>query len=530
MAKSAVEADRGAIFQSTTIMKNSGTSRSIWMETARRPDFTALDRDTEADVIVVGAGIAGLTTAYLLGREGRTAIVLDGGLIASGESERTTAHLASAMDDRFIELERRHGAQGARLAAESHAAAIARIEAIVTEERIACGFERLDGYLFAPPHGSRELLESELAAAHRAGLSDAELVARAPWRTFNTGPALRFPNQAQFHPLHYLSALAAAVVRDGGKIHAHTQVVEIEGKKRVHVRTADGHSVTANAIVIATNSPINDRVVLHTKQMPYRTYVIGAPVPAGEVPRALYWDTADPYHYVRLADGSDSEDILIIGGEDHRTGQDKNSTDRHARLERWARERFPIRDVSFRWSGQVMEPVDCLAFIGRNPADHDNVFVATGDSGQGMTHGTLAGMIISDLIGGRSNPWSDLYDPSRKSALRDAVEFLRDGANLAGQYAKWITAGEVGSETEVRVGCGAIIRRGASKVALYRDNGGQLHECSAVCPHLGGIVSWNDAEKTWDCPVHGSRFDPYGKVVNGPAKSDLQATSAAAKP
>lgn len=504
---------------------HSGTSASVWMATATPTEFAPTSASTQADVVVVGAGMSGLTTAYLLGREGQSVVVLDSGPIWSGETERTTAHLANAMDDRFVELERIHGPDGARLAAESHGAAIDRIERIVHEERIDCGFERVDGFLFAPSQGWSELLDAELAAAHRAGLTGAELVERAPLPAFNTGPAIRFPDQAQFHPTRYLNALANAILRDGGRIHDHTHVTAIQGGDQAHVRTSGGHTVHARSVVIATNSPVNDRIALHTKQAAYRTYVIGAVVSAGSIPQALYWDTADPYHYVRLTAGPGGEDLLIVGGEDHRTGQADDGGERHARLERWARERFPIQEVTFRWSGQVLEPVDGLGFIGRNPMDEENVYVVTGDSGQGMTHGTLAGMILTDLIVGRENHWASLYDPSRASGLREPREFGQDNANIALQYAKWLTAGEVEDESRIQPGTGAVIRRGLLKVAVYRDEQGRLHECSAICPHLGGIVSWNGAEKTWDCPVHGSRFDCYGKVINGPAARDLDAAA-----
>jgi glycine/D-amino acid oxidase-like deaminating enzyme/nitrite reductase/ring-hydroxylating ferredoxin subunit len=505
-------------------MKHSGNTESVWMATASRPEFAPLTQDTRADVVVVGAGIAGLTTAYLLGREGKSVIVLDSGPIISGETERTTAHLASAMDDRFLELERLHGIEGARLAAQSHAAAIDLIELIVRDENIDCGFRRLDGYLFAADDESLEMLEDELAAARRAGLTETRPVQRAPLPLVDTGPALLFPNQGQFHPLRYLAALASVITRGGHRICPETRVTEIAGGDHAHVRTAAGHVVQAGAIVIATNSPINDRVVIHTKQSAYRTYVIGAPVPRDAVPTALYWDTADPYHYVRLTAGEGDNDLLIVGGEDHRTGQADDAENRYASLEKWTRQRFPIGDITYRWSGQVLEPVDCLGFIGRNPMDEPNVFVATGDSGQGMTHGTIAGMIITDLIIGRRNPWTQLYDPSRQSGSRDLGEFVKDGANIALQYVKWLTPGESSEEETLQAGCGRVIRRGATKVAIYRDEAGEIHECSAVCPHLGGIVSWNSEEKSWDCPVHGSRFDRFGAVINGPAKSNLEPT------
>jgi Rieske Fe-S protein len=214
-------------------------------------------------------------------------------------------------------------------------------------------------------------------------------------------------------------------------------------------------------------------------------------------------------------------DILIVGGEDHKTGQKDDANKRYAWLERWTRTRFPmIEDIAFRWSGQVMEPVDGLAFIGRNPLDDDNVFIATGDSGNGMTHGTIAGILLTDLIIGRENEWATLYDPSRIT-LRAAVEFAKENLNVAAQYTDLVTPGEVDSADEVKAGEGAVVRRGLSKVAVYRDEQNVLHERSAVCVHLGCIVNWNSEEKTWDCPCHGSRYDALGKVIQGPANGDL---------
>jgi len=486
------------------------------------PEFPSLTADTQADVAIVGGGIAGLTTAYQLQRAGKSVIVLEGGELASGESARTTAHLSCALDDRYTKLERLHGPQGARLAAESHAAAITTIEHLAKLENIDCGFTRLDGYLFFSTLAELRGLEAELAAAHRAGLNDVELVTRAPLPSFNTGRVLRFPNQAQFHPLAYLAGLARAITRDGGRIFTHTHVTKVQSGRCYRLQTAGGATVTASAVVIATNSPVNDRVVVHTKQAPYRTYVIGARIPRHAVPLALYWDTADPYHYVRLQPGinDDEHDILIVGGEDHKTGQADDHAARYHRLEQWTRERFPISDVAFRWSGQVMEPVDGLGFIGRNPADTDNIYIATGDSGHGMTHGTIAGSLLTDLIMGRKNAWASLYNPGRVTTGA-TPEFAREGINTAAQYTDWLTPGTVRHENEVPINSGAILRRGLTKLALYRDEGGQLHECSAVCPHLGGIVHWNGDEKTWECPVHGSRFDRFGKVINGPSISDL---------
>ena len=499
---------------------DAGRTSSLWMaevDLALRP---ALAADAEADVCVVGAGIAGLTTAYLLAREGRTVVVIDDGAVAGGESSRTTAHLVSAVDDRFFELERLHGEKGARLAAESHAAAVDAIERIARELGIDCDFERLDGYLFDPPGTKDSVLDRELDAARRAGLT-VEKVPRAPLRDYDTGPALRFANQGQFHPLKYYAGLVRGIEAAGGRIHGATHAEDFTGGARAQVKTATGRTVTARALVIATNSPVNDRVVVHTKQAPYRTYVVAAPVPAGSVPRALYWDTEDPYHYVRLQRHDATSDMLIVGGEDHRTGQADDADDRYARLEAWTRGRFPqAGPFPHRWSGQVLEPADRLAFIGRNPMDADNVYIVTGDSGNGITHGTIAGLLITDLVVGRPNPWADLYDPSRRS-LRAAKEFVRENVQSQVGYAGWVTGGEVDSVDAIKPGEGALVRRGLRKIAASRDAAGKLTECSAVCPHLGCIVEWNSGEKTWDCPCHGSRYAADGHVVNGPAKDGL---------
>lgn len=512
--------------------ESSGLSRSLWMEIETEAGESSIPADLHADVCVVGAGIAGMSVAYLLTRQGKSVVVLDDGPIGGGQTQRTTAHLSNAIDDRYFEMERLHGVQGARLAAESHTAAIDRIEAIVAEERIDCDFERLDGYLFLAPEHSEDILDRELAAVHRAGLADVERLPRAPISRFRTGPCLRFPRQGQFHPLRYLNGLAAAVRRDGGKIYTGVHAESIAGGTPGTVKIANGPTVSADSVVAATNSPVNDLVAIHTKQAPYLTYAIGAIVPQGSVAKGLYWDTLDPYHYVRLQSEPSGQnigsgrpgmrrDILIVGGEDHKTGQTHDQKDRYGRLEAWARERFPmIENVPYLWSGQVMETVDGLGFIGRNPLDKPNVFIATGDSGMGMTHGTIAGILISDLILGRDNPWTHLYEPARKP-LRALKEFAKENLNVARQYADWVTAGEVGSVDEMKNESGALIRRGLSKFAVYRDAQGAVHECSAVCPHLGCLVDWNDAEKTWDCPCHGSRFDRFGKVLNGPANRDL---------
>jgi glycine/D-amino acid oxidase-like deaminating enzyme/nitrite reductase/ring-hydroxylating ferredoxin subunit len=495
---------------------------SLWSTTSKEPSLPTLDKNIDADVCIVGAGIAGMTTAYLLAREGKSVVVLDKSQIGSGETAHTTAHLSNVIDAGYRKIEVLHGAKGAQLVAQSHTAAIAQIESIVADEKTDCDFERLDGYLFFPEGDPQKPLQEEWQAAKRAGLQVRKL--RQSPVDLKFGPCLRFPQQAQFHPLKYLVGLARAIKRMNGRLFSETEAKEIKGGKTVKIHTKGRAIVSAGAVVVATNTPINDWGKIYTKQEPYRTYAIGAPIPAGSIARALYWDTEDPFHYVRLqrihAKGK-TQDLLIIGGEDHKTGQAEGIEGRFARLANWGRKHFPgIKEIAFRWSGQVMESIDDLAFIGRNPKDDPNVYIVTGDSGVGITHGTIAGILLRDLIVGRDNPWVTLYDPARKTP-RPAASFPRENPKAGGEYAHWLTPGEVGTVEEIKPGMGAVIRRGSSKFAVSRDDKGSLHVRSAVCSHLGCIVSWNSTEHTWDCPCHGSRFTPDGKLLNGPALGPL---------
>ena len=502
-------------------MKTPAHTLSLWADTPL--DFSApmLRDDTSADVCIVGGGMAGVLTAYLLSRENVNVVLLEAGDFGSGETLRTTAHLANAIDDRFYNLERWHGRDAARLAAESHGAAIDLLEQIARDENIECDFRRLDGYLFCADEHPVDRLRDEYAAARRAGLQDVEMVRSLP-SFFPPGrSALRFPRQAQFSPQLFLHGVLKCLEPQGVRIFAQTHVTEVQERPELCVVTETGARVRAGAVVVATNSPINNRVTLHTKVAPYRTYAIAAKIPAGSVAPALYWDTADPYHYVRTSPGQDGSDLLIVGGEDHKTGQDQHPEHAFDSLERWTREHFPNAGATvYRWSGQVMETLDGLAFIGLNPGSEGRCYVVTGDSGMGMTHSAIAGKLLTDLIQNRKNPWQELYDPARKP-LTAAFTYAKENFNMARQYLDWAKPHEKDDATEVQPNEGCVVQRGLHKVALYRAPDGTLHEHSAVCPHLGCIVSWNSVERTWDCPCHGSRFEATGEVINGPASTGL---------
>ncbi|CUI16629.1 FAD dependent oxidoreductase [Candidatus Protochlamydia naegleriophila] len=503
-------------------------SISIWME-EELPSFASLNHSLATDVCIVGAGIAGLTCAYLLCKEGLAVTVLESGLIGSGETSHTTGHLAWLLDDRFYELERLLGLEGAYLAAQSHLEAIKTVKKIIEEENIECDFKELDAYLFRAPEDPPCILTKEFATLQKLNMP-VERLEQAPFPHFDTGPCLRCPHQAQFHVMKYLLGLIKAIERMGGKIFSHTTVTQVIDGSICRIITEENHEISARQVIVATNTPINDRFFIHTKQASYRTYVIAARIPKGSIPRALYYDTLDPYHYIRLySHPSDEEsDWIIIGGEDHKTGQEEHPSEKYLILENWAKERFPnMSKVEFYWSGQIIETIDGLAFIGRNPHD-DNVYIATGDSGNGLTHSTIAGLLLTDLIMKRKNPWAHLYDPSRKT-LSAFTEFTKENLNVAAQYGEWLMPGEIDRLNQLHSGEGAIIRKGLKKYAIYRDSEGGLHCYSAVCPHLGCFVKWNQSEKSWDCPCHGSRFATDGHVLNGPAISPLKPAQDALK-
>lgn len=509
---------------------SSGENLSVWFAAVNQPiSYETLKSDIDTDILVIGGGISGLTTAYCLAKEGRKVVLVEDGYIGSGESGRTTAHLTCALDDRYFELEKIYDQHTAQLAANSHMKAIEWVANTVKHHNISCQFKRVDGYLFLDSSDTKETLEKEYEATKRAGLIT-EMLNAVPGIEAEDGKwCIKFPDQAQFHILLYLKGLADAFIQSGGTIYTETKAENITKEGA----TANGYAVKANHIVVATNTPVNDWVTMHTKQWPYRTYVIGAKIPKGKLSYALWWDTGDqeskwisqPYHYVRLVEYDDQYDILISGGEDHRTGQAGaehiKEEDRYTKLIEWTKKRFPgIGDIAFKWSGQVMEPIDSLAYIGKNPGD-DNIYIITGDSGNGMTHGTLGGIIISDIITGKDNPWINIYSPSRIT-LKTTGDYLKEVGNMVGQYSDWFGGADIKNPGDLKPREGGIMSSGFKKIAIYRDEENNLHTCTAVCPHLGGILQWNADEKTFDCPLHGSRFTPDGRVINGPATSDLK--------
>ena len=490
-------------------------TQSLWLDTAASPDFPKLIGRVETDVLIVGGGITGITTAYLLSKAGVKVAVVDQQSIGGGETSHTTAHVTYVTDSRLSELVERFGESKARAFWDAGFAAMGQIERIVRELDIDCDLKHVPGYLFAAVGSDSEKeseslrKEAELAASMDF---DAAFLATDP--VFQR-PSVRFSNQLKFHPLKYLNALARAASAAGAQIFSKTSGSDIDPKKH-ELETSTG-VISYHTLVAATHIPIQGErgtlgaALFQTKLALYSTYAIEAEI--GKAPEALFWDTKDPYHYYRIDDDGCS---VIAGGEDHKTGQVTDTEQCYKNLEHNLRMNFANAKLKHRWSGQVVETPDGMPYIGE-VGEHQ--LLATGFSGNGMTLGTFAAMMIRDRLTGKPNAWSDLFDPSRKT-LSSAWEYVRENADFPAYFIKEHLS-SAPSEKPAR-GTGEVVKVEGKKCAVYRDEKGKTTELSPICPHMGCIVHWNTAEKTWDCPCHGSRFMATGELIAGPAETGLE--------
>lgn len=491
---------------------------SLWIATAPTPQFPALDREVTVDVAVLGGGIVGVTAALLLKRAGKTVALIESGSIVQGVTGYTTAKVTSGHNLIYRHLIDTFGEEAARTYGESNQAALERIAQFVADEGIACDFERKPNYCYGETLEDRQRIEAEVVAAQRVGLP-VEFVSETGL-PFPVVGAIRYANQAQFHPRTYLLHLAQLLPGNGSYIFEQTRALDVEEGQPCRVVTDKG-VVRARDVVVATHFPILDRGLFFARAYQQREYAICVRGEMRHDPNGMYINVGSPTRSVRTAPAEDGI-RLIIGGEKHRPGEDPENEQRHSALEEFARSRFGLTTVEYRWSTQDVYSMDQIPYIGKLRPGSKHLYVGTGFNAWGMTNGTLAAMIIADLILEVPNPWADFYDPNRLNLRASAPTMVKEGLSAAKHLIGDRLTKGVKSIDKIAPGEGEIVEVGGERLAVYKDEQGMLHAVSPTCTHMGCIVGWNSVEKSWDCPCHGSRFSVEGKVLHSPAVVDLE--------
>ena len=490
-----------------------GRPESFWVETGPQTAYPPLDRDRSFDVAVLGAGITGVTTALLLKREGLDVALVEAGRVSHGASGYSTAKVTSQHSLTYSKLRSRFGESGARAYGEANEAGLALIVRLAAELGIDCDLRRKQSFTYTDSAEERDTLREEADDARAAGLpasytEDVDL----PWPVAG---AVRFSDQAEFHPVKYLVPLAAAVDGDGSAVFEGTRAVAVKDGERPRVTMENGRTVTAGSVVVATHAPFLDRGVYFARMHPERSHVLAVKV-RGAVPQGMYISTAG--HSLRAQPDAGGE-LLLVGGESHRLGH-AEEVERYRALETYARERFDVASIDWRWATHDHIPHDRVPYVGRLAPFSKRVLVATGYRKWGYANGSAAALMLTDRILDRPNPWASTFDSGRLGPVQAAGPFLKENANVGRRFVQ--DRLKRGGIDQIAPGEGAIVRHGLGQAAVHRDDDGRLHALSARCTHLGCIVDWNGAERSWDCPCHGSRFDVDGSVLSGPAVAGLE--------
>jgi glycine/D-amino acid oxidase-like deaminating enzyme/nitrite reductase/ring-hydroxylating ferredoxin subunit len=488
---------------------------SYWERTSKKEVYAPLDKDQETEVLIVGGGLTGLMTAWNLMQAGKKAVVVEARTIGSGVSGNTTAHLNSSVDCDYHIVAKNFGKDTAKLVAEAAVLGIELVGQVDKAHNLDANYQKVPAYIYAETTDQILELQKELKAAKEAGL-DVEEVEEIEGLNFPTGMVVRFNRNARFHPLKFLYGLTETLREAGVQIYEQTRVEKHNEKDDyVEVTLSTGATVKAKHVVLATHSPIFMHPV-HTRMAPYRSYAIAIRT-RQPVPDALIYDMRDPYNYVR----KEEDNVVIIGGADHKTGQTGDENQHLQNIKAWAEERFGIAEYLASWSAQVFEPADNLPFIGKS-VTHKRVYYGTGYSGDGTLWGSFAGYLLSDIILGKENKFAELFSPARLNIKAEAGEFLKENLNVAKEFIKERFSSDASDVKEISNGDGKILRQGLQQYAVYRDDQGGLHVMSPTCVHMGCVVQWNKLEKTWDCPCHGGRYKATGEQLSGPPATGLR--------
>lgn len=501
------------------MMTNSwGKPISFWIDSTPTTDYPAFSPNISIDVAIIGAGIVGLTAATQLKKAGKTVAVIESGYVAAGVSGHTTAKITSLHQLIYADLIQHIGEAKARLYGESNQAAIEYVAKLVETEHIDCDFSRQSAYTFAEPDSELNQIKDEVDAALKLGLP-ASFVSETSLPFAITG-AVKFDHQAQFHVCKYLLHLAQTIPGDGSHLLEHTRVLQVEEDDPCQVITEQG-VIKARDVIVSTHLPILDHGLFFAKTYPQRSYIVGAKIDPAKAPKGMFIGSGQGSHSIRTTPHGDGL-LLLVGGEGHKVGTVTDTEACYRRLEAYVFNRFGLDSLAYRWSTQDMVSFDRLPYVGKLTPSSDHVYVATGFSLWGMSKGVMSGMLLSDLILGKKNPYADLYDATRATPFLEP-ELIKSGMAVAARWVgdrfKNLKSSDL---AEVPKGEGKLLTIDGDKVAAYRDEQGIVHAVSAVCPHLACIVSWNNAEMSWDCACHGSRFSCDGKVVHGPSVKDLE--------
>jgi glycine/D-amino acid oxidase-like deaminating enzyme/nitrite reductase/ring-hydroxylating ferredoxin subunit len=491
---------------------------SLWLDTSGDGDFPALDRPLAVDVAILGGGIVGISTALLLKRAGMTVAVVEAERVGTGVTGHTTAKLSSLHGLCYDRLSSSFGDDGARAYGEANQAGIEQVAQWVEDERIDCDFRRKPNFTYATSRERLRDVEKEVEAAQRAGLPAS--YTEETDLPYEVAGAIRFEQQAEFHPRRFVLALAALIPGDGSHVFEHTRATGVADGAPCRVETAAA-PLAAGAVVVATHFPILDRGLYFARMHPERSYALGVRL-REPAPQGMYISADQPTRSIRTHPAAGGE-ILIVGGEGHKTGQGGDTLERYRALERFAREHWDVESVDYQWASQDNEPVDHVPYIGKLAPLARRLYTATGFRKWGLAQGVAAALILEDLILGRPNPWADLYDPGRMKPLAAAKDLVRENANVATRFVGDRLTKRGGRDAaELARGEGDVARLDGEKVAAFRDDDGVLHAVSPVCTHMGCQVNWNSGDRSWDCPCHGSRFTPDGEILHGPAVRPLE--------